>query len=64
MWAKACGFFFLFRSGGADKTVIIWTMKAEGILKYQHSEQCFSSKTPTSNSTSSQIKHPPLNSDD
>jgi|Transcript_6974 intraflagellar transport protein 122 len=31
-----------FASGGADKTVIIWTMKAEGILKYQHSEsiQC------------------------
>lgn len=31
-----------FASGGADKTVIIWTTKAEGILKYQHSEsiQC------------------------
>eukprot|EP00760_Papus_ankaliazontas_P010181 PhM_4_TR1421/c0_g1_i1/m.66679/K19656/IFT122; intraflagellar transport protein 122 len=31
-----------FASGGADKTVIIWTSKAEGILKYQHSDsiQC------------------------
>eukprot|EP01006_Ploeotia_vitrea_P032643 TRINITY_DN64821_c0_g1_i1.p1 TRINITY_DN64821_c0_g1~~TRINITY_DN64821_c0_g1_i1.p1 ORF type:complete len:1202 (-),score=127.96 TRINITY_DN64821_c0_g1_i1:106-3711(-) len=31
-----------FASGGADKTVIIWTTKAEGILKYQHSDsiQC------------------------
>eukprot|EP00906_Rhabdomonas_costata_P031099 RCo043952 len=31
-----------FASAGADKTVIIWTTKAEGILKYQHSDsiQC------------------------
>ncbi|MEW5316653.1 MAG: hypothetical protein WDW38_008010 [Sanguina aurantia] len=31
-----------FASGGADKTVIIWTAKAEGILKYTHNEsiQC------------------------
>lgn len=27
-----------FASGGADKTVIIWTHKAEGILKYTHNE--------------------------
>jgi len=27
-----------FASGGADKTVIIWTKKAEGILKYTHGE--------------------------
>eukprot|EP01064_Diplonema_japonicum_P000248 TRINITY_DN10184_c2_g1_i1.p1 TRINITY_DN10184_c2_g1~~TRINITY_DN10184_c2_g1_i1.p1 ORF type:complete len:1221 (+),score=188.38 TRINITY_DN10184_c2_g1_i1:64-3726(+) len=27
-----------FASGGADKMVIIWTPKAEGILKYQHSD--------------------------
>jgi intraflagellar transport protein 122 len=27
-----------FASGGADKTVIIWTNKAEGILKYTHSD--------------------------
>eukprot|EP00754_Rhynchopus_humris_P012587 Rhum_TRINITY_DN14297_c3_g2::Rhum_TRINITY_DN14297_c3_g2_i1::g.78668::m.78668/K19656/IFT122; intraflagellar transport protein 122 len=33
-----------FASGGADKMVIIWTPKAEGILKYQHSDsiQCLS----------------------
>jgi len=31
-----------FASGGADKTIIIWTHKAEGILKYSHNEaiQC------------------------
>jgi len=31
-----------FASGGADKQVIIWTQKAEGILKYNHNEaiQC------------------------
>ncbi|KAH7444793.1 hypothetical protein KP509_02G092100 [Ceratopteris richardii] len=31
-----------FASGGADKTVIIWTSKAEGILKYNHNDpvQC------------------------
>ena len=31
-----------FASGGADKVVIIWTSKAEGILKYSHNEaiQC------------------------
>lgn len=31
-----------FASGGADKTVIIWTHKAEGILKYSHNDaiQC------------------------
>ncbi|WIA11467.1 hypothetical protein OEZ85_011583 [Tetradesmus obliquus] len=31
-----------FASGGADKTVIIWTSKAEGILKYTHNDsiQC------------------------
>ncbi|MCO5559215.1 hypothetical protein L7F22_012810 [Adiantum nelumboides] len=31
-----------FASGGADKTVIIWTSKAEGILKYSHNDpvQC------------------------
>ncbi|KAK9811224.1 hypothetical protein WJX72_000251 [[Myrmecia] bisecta] len=27
-----------FASGGADKTVIIWTHKAEGILKYTHND--------------------------
>lgn len=27
-----------FASGGADKTIIIWTSKAEGILKYSHNE--------------------------
>ncbi|CAN0288205.1 unnamed protein product [Discosporangium mesarthrocarpum] len=27
-----------FASGGADSTVIIWTAKAEGILKYTHSQ--------------------------
>lgn len=33
-----------FASGGADKQVIIWTHKAEGILKYNHNEsiQCLS----------------------
>ncbi|KXZ55139.1 hypothetical protein GPECTOR_3g29 [Gonium pectorale] len=33
-----------FASGGADKTVIIWTSKAEGILKYTHNDaiQCLS----------------------
>ncbi len=31
-----------FASGGADKTVIVWTSKAEGILKYTHNDsiQC------------------------
>ena len=27
-----------FASGGADNTVIIWTYKAEGILKYTHND--------------------------
>eukprot|EP01051_Picozoa_sp_SAG22_P018253 SAG22_NODE_3022_length_2017_cov_2.015120_1_plen_377_part_00 len=27
-----------FASGGADNTIIIWTAKAEGILKYQHND--------------------------
>eukprot|EP00854_Cymbomonas_tetramitiformis_P014886 gene14886-17599_t len=27
-----------FASGGADKTIIIWTHKAEGILKYSHND--------------------------
>lgn len=27
-----------FASGGSDRTVIIWTNKAEGILKYTHNE--------------------------
>jgi len=27
-----------FASGGADKTIIIWTSKAEGILKYSHND--------------------------
>ena len=27
-----------FASGGADKTVIIWTSRAEGVLRYQHSD--------------------------
>jgi intraflagellar transport protein 122 len=27
-----------FASAGADKTIIIWTSKAEGILKYSHSD--------------------------
>lgn len=33
-----------FASGGEDKTVIIWTAKAEGILKYSHTDaiQCMS----------------------
>jgi len=33
-----------FASGGSDKQVIIWTHKAEGILKYNHNEsiQCLS----------------------
>ena len=31
-----------FASGGADKCVIIWTSKLEGILKYSHNDaiQC------------------------
>ncbi|XP_024523366.1 intraflagellar transport protein 122 homolog isoform X2 [Selaginella moellendorffii] len=31
-----------FASGGADKTIIVWTYKAEGILKYSHAHsiQC------------------------
>jgi intraflagellar transport protein 122 len=31
-----------FASGGADKCVIIWTAKLEGILKYSHNDaiQC------------------------
>ena len=33
-----------FASGGADKTIIIWTHKCEGILKYSHNDsiQCLS----------------------
>lgn len=33
-----------FASGGEDKTIIIWTNKAEGILKYSHNDaiQCLS----------------------
>ena len=33
-----------FASGGEDKTIIIWTAKAEGILKYSHNDsiQCMS----------------------
>ena len=27
-----------FASGGADKCVIIWTSKLEGILKYSHND--------------------------
>jgi intraflagellar transport protein 122 len=27
-----------FASGGADKTVIIWTSKAEGVLKFTHND--------------------------
>ena len=27
-----------FASGGEDKTIIIWTNKAEGILKYSHND--------------------------
>ena len=27
-----------FASGGADKTILIWTYKCEGILKYKHNE--------------------------
>lgn len=27
-----------FASGGADKTIIVWTDKAEGILKYHHND--------------------------
>ena len=27
-----------FASGAADKTIIIWTSKAEGILKYSHND--------------------------
>ncbi len=29
---------FRFASGGADKCVIIWTSKLEGILKYSHND--------------------------
>lgn len=31
-----------FASGGADKTIIIWTSKAEGILKYSHNDSILS----------------------
>ena len=37
-----CFFFsvslFRFASGGADKCVIVWTSKLEGILKYSHND--------------------------
>ena len=38
-----------FASGGADKTIIIWTSKAEGILKYSHNDsiQCLSYNSVT-----------------
>ena len=38
-----------FASGGADKTIIIWTSKAEGILKYSHNEaiQCLAYNSVT-----------------
>ena len=38
-----------FASGGADKTIIIWTAKAEGILKYSHNDsvQCLSYNSVT-----------------
>ena len=38
-----------FSSGGEDKTIIIWTNKAEGILKYSHNDAiqclCYNSVT-------------------
>jgi len=38
-----------FASGGADKTIIIWTSKAEGILKYSHNDsiQCLAYNSVT-----------------
>lgn len=38
-----------FASGGADKTIIIWTSKAEGILKYSHNDaiQCIAYNSVT-----------------
>lgn len=38
-----------FASGGADKTIIIWTSKAEGILKYSHNDaiQCLAYNSAT-----------------
>jgi hypothetical protein len=42
-------------SGAADKTIIIWTSKAEGILKYSHNDaiQCLAGAytRPLSSST-------------
>ena len=38
-----------FASGGADNTIIIWTSKAEGILKYSHNDsiQCLAYNSVT-----------------